>query len=177
MGEMGSELHLVISVVVSGIGLWMMYFATSQLKSMVSVPNKRVIQINLDYRFLPFCVTLALVYVLGSTALYGIQQYQEQDFLENSNAEAKGMIGTKLLIKRLAAKDDQSCGHVRRVDGGPLMISVGDKVKPNILCGVSQSTIQKKKMVPFIQIRNEYQVMVGEWPFNYTLAYEESGIR
>ena len=173
MGEMGATFYLAVSAIVAvmafvcGIGAWL------QLRSMISSPNTRVIQINIDYRFVPLSISAGLAFLLTSTTLYGIQQSRESAFMENVSASEKGMIGTNFLIEKLAAGNDEKCAHVHRVDGNPLLIAIDVRSKPNVICGVSRDQLTKKMMVPFVKIGEEYHVLIGDWPFSYALAYAD----
>lgn len=173
MGEMGSTFYLVVSAIVAvmavvcGLGAWV------QLRSMIALPNTRLIQINIDCRFIPLSIKAGFAILLASTTLYGIQQSRENAFLENAEASEKGMIGTKFLIEKLAAGNDEKCTHVHRVDGNPLVIAIDARSQPNVICGVSRDQLTKKMMVPFVKIGDEYHVLIGDWPFSYALAYAD----
>lgn len=171
MGEMGSTLYFGMSIVFGLMAFVALLAGLAQLRFMFSVPNERVIQINVDYRFIPLSISVALVFILGSATWFGLQKSEEQAFMEFSEAEEKGMMGTAFLMDYLAARGDDKCDHVRRPDGKPVIIAIDTSSETDVLCGVTHSLLGKKHMVPFIKIGEEYRIMIGDWPFDYSLAF------
>jgi hypothetical protein len=145
---------------------------------MFKLPNEKTIQINIDYRFIPMAMSFGVAFLLGSTTWYGIGKGFETSFLNQEGAEARGFIGRDLLIEQLAAKEEGKCDHVRRPDGKPVFVAINSEEDPSTICGVTHEYLQDKFMVPFVVVKNEHRLLLGSWPFDYSIAFtmnEENG--
>jgi len=139
-------------------------------RKMFSSPNDKIIQINIDYRFLPLCLNVVLVSVLGSTSWYGFQKSAEQRFLESDDAIERGFMGANFITEHLAAMDADKCEHVQRANGKPVFIAIDPKSNPAVLCGITHEMLKKMRMIPYVKTGNEYRFLIGNWPFEYSLS-------
>lgn len=139
---------------------------------MFKLPNDRTIQINIDYRFIPMVMSFGVAFLLGSTTWYGIGKGFEASFLNQEGAEARGFIGRDMLIEQLAVRGEEKCKHVNRPDGKPVFIAINADEDPSTICGVTHEYLQDKMMVPYVVVKNEHRLLLGSWPFDYSISFK-----
>lgn len=171
MGDISSAAYLGIAIVFTLFAIVTAFAAFGQISKMIAKPSENVIQVNIDYRFIPFGFSLFMVFVLGSTAYFGLQKSNEQSFLANDQADERGMMGTAHLLNYLAADDNNNCDHVNKPDGGPVIIAIDTDSEVDVICGVTHDYLTRTTMVPFVKIGGEYHTQIGNWPFEFTLAF------
>lgn len=116
----------------------------------------------------PFEVGAPIVAVVLFVGLFFFTQAAERKaFIEQERA-SRMEIET---VKKLFSPDEQGeCRHVSRLDGKPVAIYLSNEQTPPVLCGLSHDELAGQRMVPVIKNRDEYQILVGDWPLSYILS-------
>lgn len=170
MEEMSSFIFLGAAILVGLMFLAALAVTFGIARKMFSNPNDKIIQINIDYRFLPLSINIAMAFVLGSTTWYALQKSAEQRFLEAENAVERGFMGASFLNNYLSPINSGKCEHVHRTDGKPVFVAIDTSSTPGVLCGVTHDMLKSQRMVPYIKTGSEYRFLIGSWPFEYSLS-------
>jgi hypothetical protein len=172
--QMSSAAFLATSLVMATIAIVIAVGIYSIGKKMVSIPNEKIIQINLDVRFIPLAINGVLLFIFGNTSFYGFQKYQEQRFMETEGVEEIGWIGGGHLKEMLEAREGGNCSHVIRDGDYPMVIATSASETPSVICGTSHEALNSAGLLPYIKKDGQYTVLLGKWPWERKISYKAS---
>jgi hypothetical protein len=169
--ETSPILFMSMAVVLGVLGIVLVVGAFKQLRQMITKPNERLIQINLDYRLVPLTISVVLAAIFISGSRYGLEQRAEWQFIQREEASSGGFMGSQFVQDNLAARADGKCDHVQRTDGKPVFIAIDSSKNPSVLCGVTHEALSEQQMYPYIVQGEQHRLLLGKWPFSYEVAY------
>lgn len=107
-----------------------------------------------------------------ASAFWFFEKSGERSLMAMEDTDESGFMGSEYVKRFLSADGEGRCGHVRRLDDLPFGVYIDTSSEPVVLCGIGHKHLESASDRPFVRVGSEYRILVGAWPYRYTLAVD-----